>query len=159
MKRVTERYRRRRVGRDAGERGVAAVELALVLPLVGLLLAGTVDIGLLVRDHQALQNAAREAARFSAMPYNRLDMAASPDAVRAGIENLVIAYLANEGIVVAGGDIAIDQNVTMTVDGLTVEGSRVDIRYNKSMLFGVLANMGFADPFALTGSALFRNFY
>ena len=50
-----------------GERGQAAVELALVLPLVMVLFLGLVQVGLVVRDDVLLVHAAREAARRAAV--------------------------------------------------------------------------------------------
>jgi len=50
-----------------GQRGQAAVELALVLPLVLLLFLGLVQVGLVVRDDVLLVHAAREAARRAAV--------------------------------------------------------------------------------------------
>lgn len=47
--------------------GQAAVELALVLPLLALLLLGMVQVGLVVRDQVLLTHAAREAAREAAV--------------------------------------------------------------------------------------------
>lgn len=49
--------------RRADERGQAAVELALSLPLVALLLAAVVQVGLVVRDQVLVVHAAREVAR------------------------------------------------------------------------------------------------
>lgn len=49
------------------ERGQAAVELALVLPLLVLLLLAVVQVGLVVRDQVLLTHAAREAAREAAV--------------------------------------------------------------------------------------------
>lgn len=53
--------------RRTSERGQAAVELALVLPLVLLLFLGLVQVGLVVRDDVLLVHAAREAARRAAV--------------------------------------------------------------------------------------------
>lgn len=50
-----------------GDDGQAAVELALVLPLLALLLLGVVQVGLVVRDQVLLTHAAREAAREAAV--------------------------------------------------------------------------------------------
>ena len=58
-----------------GDDGQAAVELALVLPLVALLLLGAVQVALVVRDQVLLTHAAREAAREAAVD-------PSPDAPR-----------------------------------------------------------------------------
>lgn len=58
-----------------GDEGQAAVELALVLPLLALLLLGMVQVGLVVRDQVLVTHAAREAAREAAVD-------PSPDAAR-----------------------------------------------------------------------------
>lgn len=50
-----------------GDEGQAAVELALVLPLVALLLLALVQVGLVVRDQILVIHAAREAAREAAV--------------------------------------------------------------------------------------------
>lgn len=57
----------RGVGRRwSGDRGVAAVEMAFVLPLLTTLLFGIIDLGLTFRLSNALSNAARTGARASA---------------------------------------------------------------------------------------------
>ncbi len=58
------------------ERGQAAVELVLVLPLVAILLLALVQVGVLVREQILVVHAAREAAREAAVD-------PSPDAARA----------------------------------------------------------------------------
>ncbi|SDT97845.1 TadE/TadG family type IV pilus assembly protein [Desulfobacula phenolica] len=45
------------------QRGGAAVEFAIVLPLLALILFGTIDFALLFYDKQILTNASREVAR------------------------------------------------------------------------------------------------
>ena len=57
----------RRHGRDAGQRGQATVELALVLPLVVLLALMILQAGLVAKDLLLVQHAAREAARAGAV--------------------------------------------------------------------------------------------
>jgi len=47
--------------------GAALVELALVLPLIMLLLVGTLEVGRLVEVQQVLSNGAREGARQSSL--------------------------------------------------------------------------------------------
>ena len=53
--------------RRRGDAGQAAVELALVLPLVVALLLAAVQVGLIVRDQVLVVHAAREAAREAAV--------------------------------------------------------------------------------------------
>jgi TadE-like protein len=50
-----------------GDRGQAAVELALVLPIVLVLLLLVVQVGLVVRDQLLVVHAAREAARAASV--------------------------------------------------------------------------------------------
>jgi heme exporter protein D len=50
-----------------GERGQAAVELALALPLLALIALAMLQVGLVVRDQLVLTHAAREAAREAAL--------------------------------------------------------------------------------------------
>lgn len=58
---------RRSLTRGTGDEGQAAVELALVLPLVAILLLTLVQVGLIVRDQILVIHAAREAAREAAV--------------------------------------------------------------------------------------------
>ena len=89
--------------------GQAAVELALAVPLLALLLLGLVQLGLLIRDQVLVVHAAREAARQAAVDD-------APDAARR-------AAIASSGL--PSGRIAVD------VTGRGAPGSRVrvDVRY------------------------------
>lgn len=51
----------------AAERGQAAVELALALPVLVFVVLGVLDLGRVFSYHVMLANAAREAARFCAL--------------------------------------------------------------------------------------------
>ena len=66
---------RLRGGRRGGQAGQAAVELALVLPFVAVLLLLLVQVGLLARDQVLVVHAAREGAREAAVD-------AAPNAAR-----------------------------------------------------------------------------
>ena len=69
-------HRRRRRATRSDDRGQAAVELALTLPLLALLLLLVVQAALVVRDQVLVVHAAREAARAAAVD-------PSPGAARA----------------------------------------------------------------------------
>lgn len=56
-----------RSDRDRGERGAAAVEFAIVLPLLLIFVGGIVDFGRLFYAEIMVTNAAREGARMVAM--------------------------------------------------------------------------------------------
>jgi len=67
------------------ERGAAAVEFALVLPVLVLLLFGVIEFGLLMFNKAVLTNAAREGARFGIV-------AVSPRKTSSEIETVVSNY-------------------------------------------------------------------
>ena len=64
-----EPARRSRSGRDANRsRGAAAVELALVLPVLVMILFAIVQFSISYNQKQGLHAAAREGARFASLP-------------------------------------------------------------------------------------------
>ena len=143
------------------QRGTVLIEMAVVLPLLTLLLIGIVNMGFLIREHQVLQNAAREGARYSALQANRIDEAGDATAqalVLTKIKTRVQRYLAQERITIALSDVTIDQNYTYAADASTVTASKVTVSYSRSMLIpaGWLWPFG---PVTLTGNAVFRNLY
>lgn len=141
------------------QKGAAAVELAIVLPLFGILLLGILEVGGMARDHQVLQNAAREGARFSALPTNRMSGASNPAAVESVIKSRVISYLANEGITVTDSDIVVNQTYPITVGALTIEGSQITITYTRPLLTPGVTGLIPLGSRQLQGTAVFRNFY
>lgn len=60
-------------GTGRPERGAVAVEMAIVLPLLLLVLGGVIDFGRLFMAEIMVTNAAREGARMTAMGYNSTD--------------------------------------------------------------------------------------
>ncbi len=99
---------RRRTGIDA-ERGTAAVEFALVLPLLLVITLAVVQVGLLVRDRLLVESAARAGARAAAL---QDDAAAIRDAAAAAAPSLDPAALSlSVGRAGVRGD-----PVTVTVD-------------------------------------------
>src|SRR5437867_4927601 len=110
------------------QRGTGLIEIAMILPVLTLLLIGIVNMGLLIREHQVLQNAAREGARYSALQANRMDEAGTATEqalVLTKLKTRVQRYLAQERITIALSDVTIDQNYTYAVDASTVTASQV----------------------------------
>lgn len=70
------------------ERGQSTVELALCLPIVVIVLAVVVQVGLVASDHVKVWHAAREAARVAAVDPD--EAAISRAAAGAGLEPLEI---------------------------------------------------------------------
>ena len=158
------------------QRGSVIVELALMLPVMTIFILGAIDMGLIVREHQILQNAAREGARFSAQPANKI-AASNPTATPNSIRDKVITYLSQERITIAAvnctedspgsnswtcGAIKINQQspIVTVVSGTTFTdfGSAVTVTYNRSFLLpgGSVLKFNSVD---LTGRSVFRNLY
>lgn len=80
--------RRMRPRRPAGDRGAAAVEFALVLPLLMLLLVGIVQFGRVYSLQIQLSGAANHGARHLAV--NPTDAAGARDRTRTAAPNLAL---------------------------------------------------------------------
>ena len=150
--------RKQRTGNT--EKGAVAVEFAVVLPLLAILLLGVMEVGSIVHDYQVLKNAAREGARFSANPANQMSLAQNPGTVQQTIQNRVVAYLQNENITLSAGNVAVDQAYPFQIGDLTVMSSHVTVTYTRSLIFsGVTSLIPSLGTLQLTGDAVFRNFY
>ena len=140
------------------QRGTALVELALILPLLVVMFVGVVDFGLFIREHQILQNAAREGARYSALPANYMLMSSNPSAIESSIKNRVVTYLQQENITVATSNVTVNQLYPVDIgggSGLTATASEVVVSYSRSPLVGG----SLFGPVVLTARSVFRNCY
>jgi Flp pilus assembly protein TadG len=84
------------------ERGASAVEFAILLPLLMLILFGTIEFGMVMYSREILTNASREGARAGIVQQ-------TPKPTQGQIEDVVTNYLTNTGIDPA--------NVTVSVAG------------------------------------------
>ncbi len=65
MRRLSRRWRRLRSSERAGDRGVAAVEAAIITPVFLLLVIGIIEFGLAFKDQLAITSAVRAGARIA----------------------------------------------------------------------------------------------
>ena len=130
------------------------VEFAIILPLLLFMLVGIVDFGLIIREHQILQNGAREGARISILSGYRV---ISPgDAAETAIKNQIVQYLQQEGITIAAGDVTVNQNYLIDLGGVFATGSKITVSYSRPLLVGNGWPFG---PATLKSEAIFRNLY
>ncbi|MGD9824325.1 TadE/TadG family type IV pilus assembly protein [Desulfobacter sp.] len=123
------------------ESGVAAVEFALVSPVLILLFFVIIEFSIVLYDKAIITNASREGAR-SATVYNG-------DASDAAVKDLVDSYLSNH-LISLGGNNSPSVNVTTTGDNLTVS---VNYTYD----FLVLPNFTSLDTsLNLSGTTVMR---
>ncbi|MEW6130944.1 MAG: TadE family protein [Acidobacteriota bacterium] len=157
-----------------GERGAMVIELALILPFLLVLFVVIVDLGLLIREYQILQNAAREGARFSSLPQNCIacrpvncsDCLGGCNAancqtqaqITASIKTRVVTYLSQEGITITENDVTVNQGYTISIGGVFSTASEIVVTHNRPLL---IEDVFFLQGNAvnLRGSAVFRNLY
>ncbi|MDR6905398.1 Flp pilus assembly protein TadG [Agromyces sp. 3263] len=114
------------------ERGAAAVEFALIIPLLLLLVFGVMEFSRLYNEQISLSNAARSAARVMAIGNNQ-----------ANAKNAAITAAPSLNPLLASGNVSISPGTC--TPGATVN---VTIDYTTSMLTG-----WFGPTFALQGKA------
>ena len=73
------------------EDGAAAVEFAILLPILIVILFGTIEFGLILYDQEVITNASREGARYGIV-------IGSPRPTTSQIQNVVNTYLTNSGL-------------------------------------------------------------
>jgi Flp pilus assembly protein TadG len=130
------RLRRRSSSRLLGERGAAAVEFALVVPLLLMLLIGIIEVSRALNTQATLSAAAREAARSMSLVNN---VAQARTAAQTAVGSL---GLSSSAISVTPATCALDGSTTVTVT----------ITYHQTFVAGLLGSTG-VD---LTGTAAMR---
>lgn len=128
----------RRLLRDV--RGVAAIEFALVAPVLILLTVGTVDVGRLVWSASMLDHMARETTRYASVR--------GADSLKPATESELEAYVTNRLIGVDPNDV----NVSVTWDPNNGSGSTVQVQlgYEFNFLVGQMVGL---EPIQLRGES------
>ena len=83
---------RRRAGNGAADRGAAAVELALLLPVLLLLVFGIIDLGRALNAQITLTQAAREGARLAAL--SQANVVSRTQAAATGLSGVTVTVTA-----------------------------------------------------------------
>jgi Flp pilus assembly protein TadG len=141
------------------DQGSVLLEFAFVLPLLTLIFLVIVDLGYAIQEYQVLQNAVREAARFSALPANQIEL--SPGITEAMIKQRVTDYCTREGMTNLSSrlTITVNQHHPIIIDAnQTVEGSQVAVQYSHPLLLGSLSFVP-EGQLTLGANAVFRNMY
>lgn len=103
----------------AREAGVASVEFALLLPVLLLLLLGTLDLGLALYNKAVITHASREGARAGIVLRNpKLSAAEIQGIVNTRTQSALISPLATDApkVVVTGAGAAYPNTLTVSVE-------------------------------------------
>ena len=112
------------------QRGVAAVEFAIVLPILAILLIGIIEFGIVLYNKQVVTNATREGVRAAINPDPKLD--------ESQIKNIVV-------------DSASDMLLsTLSVGDVTVTSSNNDFE-TREFPHNVIVNVTYEHNFLIPG--------
>jgi hypothetical protein len=109
------------------EKGASAIEFAIVLPVLVLLIFGCIEFGLLCYDKQVITNASREGARAGIV-------AQSPRLEDHDIKQVVLTYCGNY-LITFGDDVLDEDDIKIVREGdLFGHDLNVTISYNYDFL-------------------------
>jgi Flp pilus assembly protein TadG len=95
------------------EDGAAAVEFAILLPLLMLILFGIIEFGLVLYNQEVITNASREGARYGIL-------IGSPRPTTGQIQGVVNTYLTNAGLNAGNADVDVTGAQGASGNDLTV---------------------------------------
>lgn len=118
--------------------GQAMVEFALALPILLILVGGIIDFGWLYYNKIALNNAAREGARYAAIHYN-----ISTDWKAKSVELMNSTYVGN-----AGANAVVEDPVNSQI--------KASVTANVPILTGVASTIMGSNSMTMTGTCIMR---
>jgi Flp pilus assembly protein TadG len=133
-------------GRARNQKGGAAIEAALVLPLTILLIFGMIEFGLLLYNRQIITNASREGARAGIV-------LSTPRLTGPEIGSVVNTYCQNQ-LVTFGTHVPASTSAT-NAGTACVFGTDLTVRVTYDYDFLVLTNFGFG-PVTLEAETVMR---
>jgi hypothetical protein len=148
MRQAHRKMKRKRES-SCRQEGALLVEMAFVLPIFAIIFLIIIDGGLAIREHQLLQNAAREGAHYASL-YQGIS--------QAEIKQVVVDYCAEEHLVVNPANVTITPHDIPLSGGFFAQGFMVTVSYTKQMLI-LGAPLLPSGQITLTGSSVFRQLY
>jgi Flp pilus assembly protein TadG len=144
------------------ERGTALVELALVLPLLLVVIAGIVDFGFAFQRYEVITNAAREGARLGSLP--GYDAAFVQERVRQYVKEALTLTDPTLDVVMPTNSVTVTYpDITLNLSGggtVVAAATRVDAFYHHQfMLLGPvmgLINKSWGSSISMKGTAIMR---
>jgi Flp pilus assembly protein TadG len=135
------------------ERGTALVELAIVTPLLLLLGLMVMEGGDMIRTHIVINNAAREAARFSSTEDQHSSI--------SDIQQVAVSYAAMNGVTISAAEVTVNQTLVVPgPNGVLMTASEVTVQHPYDLKYvPKLPGAQVSEITVLFGRAVFRNFY
>jgi hypothetical protein len=115
--------RRRHAASDSRDRGAVAVEFALLLPVLLLLIFGIIDFGRAINDQITLTQAAREGARLAALGYSTAAVTTRAQSAAIGLSPVPTVTVTSSCPVGAGVGVDAVVKVSYTFSFVTPVGA------------------------------------
>ena len=138
--------------RRRSDSGAELIELAIVLPILLIVVAGIVDFGFLFQRYEAVTNAAREGARLASLPHY----------TDADVQERVRQYLDSSGLDRDASVVPVPTHSTLTLSsGATVDVVAVHVFYPAQFSalgpFLQLVGGSHRDSIMLKGTSIMRS--
>jgi Flp pilus assembly protein TadG len=127
--------------RKIGQNGAATVEFAIILPMLVLLILGTIEFGLMFYNKQILTNASREAAR-----------AAITGITVSEVKQIVLNYC-NGRLLKLDGFINLS---AADIDVPSLDGSDLSVAVSFDYNFLLSQIIGIINPITISGRTIMR---
>ena len=132
--------------RRVDERGVAAAEFALLLPVLLLMLLGIIEFGMIMYSREVVTNAAREGARAGIVQ-------GPPKRTEGQIKEIARNYLTNTGINSSKVEFAVTNAELVSPNNLTVQAT-----YEYNFLFPYIPMIaGIPSPLDIRTQVVMRH--
>ncbi|MBW1744279.1 MAG: pilus assembly protein [Deltaproteobacteria bacterium] len=143
------------------ERGVVAIETALVLPILIILLIGIVEFSILLYDKAMITNASREGARVGVVVFGWDEATNNPLRVPDDMIRDAVKRYAEANMITFGADVALVPTISKTDndgDGWHEAGDELTVTVPYDYDFLLLPSFvgGFSDLFHLTATTVMR---
>lgn len=101
--------------KENGERGAVAIEMAFILPLLLLILIGTIEFGRVLNIQVSMSQAAREGARYAAIHYKDpgLNVTGATLAAAPSLSGLPVSVTNNASTCTAGANVTVTTSVSL----------------------------------------------
>lgn len=129
------------------ERGAAAVEFALVMPILFMLIFGIIDFGYAINRSSMINNAARDAAREGSLNGTKADIIAAANGSLTGIAGATVKVTCTKP---AGGACGTNYDADAASGGTTI----VTVEYTHEMITPI--SIIFGDSINLDRTAKMR---
>jgi Flp pilus assembly protein TadG len=141
--------------KQSRQRGTSAIEFALVLPVLILLVFGIIEFGLLLYDQQVITNASREGVRYGIKYRNKAYYSSAQVQTRVNSYIFPSYPTTTPSRLIRLGSSPGTPNITLNTPTCSTMGNNFQITVSYPYSFLMLGNLGFTNP-VLTATTVMK---